>query len=107
MLKVLSKKLKEEDKEEDQENRLLFDIVAGTSIGAMNSAVLVSQFLQTGSWEDAIEKLELFWTDKEEGLASTLSQQDIKYLVGLNGRKHQKKIAKVLLQQRLLEDTIL
>jgi NTE family protein len=56
VLKVLSKKLKEEDKEEGQENRLLFDIVAGTSIGAMNSAVLVSQFLQTGSWEDAIEK---------------------------------------------------
>jgi NTE family protein len=56
VLKVLSKKLKEEDKEEGQENRLLFDIVAGTSIGAMNSAVLVSQFLQTESWEDAIEK---------------------------------------------------
>ena len=60
VLKILSKKLKEEDKEKGQENRLLFDIVAGTSIGAMNSAVLVSQFLQTGSWEDAIEKLELF-----------------------------------------------
>ena len=66
MLKFLSKKLKEEDKEKGQENRLLFDIVAGTSIGAMNSAVLVSQLLQTGSWEDAIENLEMFWTDKEE-----------------------------------------
>ncbi|HEX6028687.1 MAG TPA: patatin-like phospholipase family protein, partial [Nitrososphaeraceae archaeon] len=64
VLKFLSKKLKEEDKEKGEENRLLFDIVSGTSIGAMNGAVLVSQFLQTGSWEDAIEKLELFWTDK-------------------------------------------
>jgi hypothetical protein len=74
----------------------------------MNGAVLVSQFLQTGSWEDAIEKLELFWTDKEEGLALTLSEQDINKLPGwADGGKHQKKIAKVLLQQRLLEDTIL
>jgi predicted acylesterase/phospholipase RssA len=82
VLKVLSKKLKAEDMEKGEENRLLFDIVAGTSIGAMNGAVLVSQFLQTGSWEDAIEKLELFWTDKEEGLASTLSEQDINKLPG-------------------------
>ena len=51
-------------------------------MGAMNSAVLVSQFLQTQSWEDAIEKLELFWTNKEEGLASTLSEQDINKLPG-------------------------
>jgi hypothetical protein len=48
----------------------------------MNGAVLVSQFLQTGSWEDAIEKLEQFWTDKKEGLASTLSEQDINKLPG-------------------------
>jgi NTE family protein len=82
VLKVLSKKLKTEDMEKGEENRLLFDIIAGTSIGAMNGAVLVSQFLQTGSWEDAIEKLELFWTNKEEGLASTLSEQDINKLPG-------------------------
>ena len=28
-------------------------ISAGTSIGAMNGAILVSQFLQTGNWEKA------------------------------------------------------
>ena len=46
----------EEDKEvskKNGENRLLFDIIAGTSIGAMNGAILVSQFLQTGNWEKA------------------------------------------------------
>ena len=56
VLKVLCKKLAEEDKEvskKNGENRLLFDIIAGTSIGAMNGAILVSQFLQTGNWEKA------------------------------------------------------
>ena len=54
VFKVLCKKLAEEDKEvskKNGENRLLFDIIAGTSIGAMNGAILVSQFLQTGNWE--------------------------------------------------------
>jgi predicted acylesterase/phospholipase RssA len=56
---------------------LLFDIVAGTSIGAMNGTVLVSQFLKSKKqqldskerkanikecWEQAVKKLEEFWT---------------------------------------------
>jgi predicted acylesterase/phospholipase RssA len=57
VLEVLCKKLTEDDKEShNPENRLLFDVVAGTSIGAMNGAILVSQFLQTHSWEKAAEK---------------------------------------------------
>jgi NTE family protein len=55
----------------------LFDIIAGTSIGAMNGAVLLSQYLKTQSWETAVEELEQFWTDKEKGLASTVSEQDL------------------------------
>jgi len=66
VLEVLCKKLKEEDKEKGEEGKLLFDIVAGTSIGAMNGAVLTSQFLQTGNWEDAIEKLQAFWIDDKK-----------------------------------------
>lgn len=46
VLNVLYNKLTKEDKENREEDRLLFDIVAGTSIGAMNGTVLVSQFLQ-------------------------------------------------------------
>ena len=42
--------LDEEDKENKREDNLLFDIVAGTSIGATNGAILVSQFLETQSW---------------------------------------------------------
>jgi NTE family protein len=86
VLKVLCQKLTEEDKENGEEHRLLFDIVAGTSIGAMNSTVLVSQFLQAKKeqlerkekiisvgecWEEAVKQLEEFWNDKDKGLATT------------------------------------
>ena len=40
----------------------LFDIIAGTSIGAINGAILVSQVLiNNGDWKKSIEKLEEFW----------------------------------------------
>jgi NTE family protein len=35
----------------------LFDIVAGTSIGAINSSVLVGHYLKNKSWEGSAEKL--------------------------------------------------
>jgi NTE family protein len=86
VLKILCKRLIEEDKkkvdynsEYDHDSKsLLFDVIAGTSIGAMNGAVLVGQYLKTGSWETAAEQLEQFWTDKGKGLASTLSEEDLK-----------------------------
>ena len=79
VLKTLFKKLRQKDKENHEEDRLLFDIVAGTSIGAMNGAVLVSRYLETENWEDetkrweeAIKHLEKFWTEDGKGLASTV-----------------------------------
>ena len=64
VLNTLSRNLRIEDKENGEENRLLFDVIAGTSIGAMNGAILVSQYLETRSWEKAAEELENFWTDQ-------------------------------------------
>lgn len=50
----------------------LFDIVAGTSIGAMNAAVLVSNVVnRKKTWEEAAKELENFWVDEEKGLSST------------------------------------
>jgi hypothetical protein len=43
----------------------------------MNGAILVSEFLKTRKWEAAILKLEKFWADKEIGLGSTPSQEDL------------------------------
>jgi predicted acylesterase/phospholipase RssA len=73
VLKILYQKLATEDKEnnkEESDNRMIFDVVAGSSIGAMNGAVLVGQFLKTGSWKEAVKQLENFWTDSNKGLAS-------------------------------------
>ena len=39
----------------------LFDIIAGTSIGAINGAILVSYFVENKTWDGASEKLEAFW----------------------------------------------
>lgn len=64
VLNILTRNLRMEDKENGEENRLLFDVIAGTSIGAMNGAILVSQYLETKSWDKASEELEKFWTDQ-------------------------------------------
>jgi len=63
-LNILTRNLRMEDKENGEKNRLLFDVIAGTSIGAMNGAILVSQYLETKSWDKASEELEKFWTDQ-------------------------------------------
>ena len=74
VLKTLFERITQEDKKNKEEDRLLFDIVAGTSIGAMNGAVLVGQFLKEKEklqgegirdnvkvcWKKAIEELENF-----------------------------------------------
>ncbi len=64
VIKVLCENLMQQDRENGDEDRLLFDIVAGTSIGAMNGAILVSQYLKTQDWKKAADKLEKFWTEQ-------------------------------------------
>ena len=52
----------EKDKEEGKENSPLFNIVAGTSIGAMNAAVLVSNVVRKNkTWSQAVDEVERFW----------------------------------------------
>jgi NTE family protein len=74
-VKTLCNILMEQDKKNGEQNRLLFDLIAGTSIGAMNGAVFVSRFLQTGSWKDAANALIDFWTDPEKGLGSNIDDK--------------------------------
>ena len=62
VLKVLAKKIIEEDEKNAEQGRPLFDIIAGTSIGAMNAAVLVSNVVRRNkTWSEAICELERFW----------------------------------------------
>jgi len=70
----------ERDKKNGEHDRLLFDIIAGTSIGAMNGAVFVSKFLQTRSWENAAKNVIDFWTDTNKGLASNIDPSNLPLL---------------------------
>ncbi len=91
VLKILSQRLMQEDREKPGDNRLLFDIVAGTSMGAMNGAVLVSKYLETKDWQRAIDELERFWVDMDEGLASTVSEQDLEGIKGWSAWREESK----------------
>ena len=58
---ALYEKITREDKENGNEGRPLFDIIAGTSIGAINAAVLVSHVAENKTWKGSSEKLVEFW----------------------------------------------
>jgi predicted acylesterase/phospholipase RssA len=69
ILKTLFLKLKDEDDEDNP----FFDIIAGTSIGAINATILVNYVTNKKKdnpnlapkecWKGSIEKLEDFWTN--------------------------------------------
>jgi predicted acylesterase/phospholipase RssA len=70
VLKTLSNELNG-GKRSQRTKEPLFDIIACTSIGAINAAVLVSNIVnRRKSWDNALEQLESFWTDDKDGLSS-------------------------------------
>ncbi len=70
--KALYEWLVEKDKREGKEQSRTFDIIAGTSIGAMNSAVLASYVIENGTYEGSAERLLDFWDYlSDESMADT------------------------------------
>jgi len=59
--KALYELVSKRDKSEGKETSITFDIIAGTSIGAMNAAVLTSYVIENGSYEGSAERLINFW----------------------------------------------
>jgi len=59
--KALYEFLSKKDEKEGSKGKPIFDIVAGTSIGAMNSAVLTSYVIENGTYEGSAERLIDFW----------------------------------------------
>jgi NTE family protein len=53
--------LSKKDKEEGKQKNITFDIIAGTSIGAMNAAVLTSYVVENNTYEGSAERLVEFW----------------------------------------------
>lgn len=72
VLKVLCKKITKESKIKNSRATPLFDAIAGTSIGAINAAVIIGNVVNRNkTWEQALEELENFWTNEQDGLSST------------------------------------
>jgi NTE family protein len=59
--KALYEMISKSDNERGFKGKPLLDIVAGTSIGAINSAVLVSYVKENNTWEGSAERLNEFW----------------------------------------------
>ena len=53
--------LAKKDREEGKMKTSTFNIIAGTSIGAMNAAVLTSYFVENNTYEGSAERLIEFW----------------------------------------------
>jgi NTE family protein len=64
--------LAKKDKEEGKKKSSTFNIIAGTSIGAMNAAVLTSYYVENNTYEGSAERLIEFWRYlSEQSLADT------------------------------------
>ena len=61
VLKRLAEILRKEDEQNGQSGRPLFDIVAGTSIGAINASIIVNYVLKNKSWDGVENELYDFW----------------------------------------------
>jgi len=67
-------------KDIDDDNENVFDIVAGTSIGAINAAILVSHAKENGKWEGSPKKLIDFWEYLSSSLTSSFKDWSIQLL---------------------------
>jgi NTE family protein len=70
--KALYEWLSKKDKEEGKDTSITFDNIAGTSIGAMNAAILTSYVVENGTYEGSAERLIDFWKYlSKESIADT------------------------------------
>jgi len=58
---ALYEKVTKADKERGEKDKPFLNIVAGTSIGAINAAIIVSYVAENNTWEGSSERLNEFW----------------------------------------------
>jgi hypothetical protein len=56
--------LREKDKAVGRKGRNLFDVIAGTSIGAMNASIILSNFKENKSFDGSVERVRKFWNSQ-------------------------------------------
>jgi NTE family protein len=59
--KAMYERITRQDNENNDKDKPFLDIVAGTSIGAINAAIIVSFVLENNTWEGSSERLSEFW----------------------------------------------
>ncbi len=62
-LRGLIEILKEEDKRNGYADRPLFDIIAGTSIGAVNASLITNFVKENKTWDNVETELYRFWDE--------------------------------------------
>jgi NTE family protein len=58
---ALYEKITKADNEKGEKDRPFLNIVAGTSIGAINAAIIVSYVIENKTWEGSSQRLNEFW----------------------------------------------
>jgi predicted acylesterase/phospholipase RssA len=72
------KKLYEMIKQKDSNwKKRMFDIIAGTSAGAINAAILTSHVKQKKTWEGSAEKIEQYWKDHLSSPTPAITKQGV------------------------------
>jgi NTE family protein len=97
--KILYSRISENLKKQNRVDENVFDIVAGTSIGAINAAIIVSHVMENKKkhpswsrlecWEGSAEKLKEFWTDSQ---TTTTAEANPLFLAGWRSLGMMRKI---------------
>ena len=58
---ALYERITKADREKGEKGKPFLNIVAGTSIGAINAAIIVSYVTENNTWEGSSERLNEFW----------------------------------------------
>jgi NTE family protein len=82
--KALYEELPKIDERNGEDNRPLFDIIAGTSSGAINAAILVKHVKDNGSWQGASDKLMDFW----KYISSSNAAEDVDFRIHWWNEEH-------------------
>jgi NTE family protein len=97
VFKSLYEKMKRNQNNDGNDHHHLFDIIAGTSMGAINGAILVSYFLENKKWEGSAERLESFWkylSTPTPEISEALKQWKAEYEKGNNPSLASKEAAR-------------
>ena len=76
--KAIKEELSQYNRANGSENEPIFHIVSGTSIGAINAAILVSYVKENKTWEGSDQRLIEFWEYLSTDMYEYMSNMEIR-----------------------------